>query len=246
MKQAFSLRPAVKLSGISLLALLISTGLTGCGSLTGLDAASSFSCPMKNGTACRSLSDTYNDAVAGVDVPEETIEEQTSPQDDAVRFESDATEVKSVQTASPEPAPASDALSQPAPSEPQKAAPLPQPTTAPSAVLQNARLPKRLPEVIVTIHIAPWTDDEGDFHEGETIYARASDARWASAHRRAETAKKRPAVVSLPFDRVRSTDTASSRPAQRVSDQIGAAELRAAREDMKAAINAGTAYGEVP
>lgn len=246
MKQVFSLRPAVKLPGISLLALLISAGLTGCGSLTGLDAASSFSCPMKNGTACRSLSDTYNDAVAGVEVPDETIEEQTSPQDDAVRFESETTEVKSVQTTSSEPASTPDVPPQPAPSEPQKAAPLPQPTTVPSSALLSTRLPKRLPEVIVTIHIAPWTDDEGDFHEGETIYARASDARWASAHRRAESAGKRPAVVSLPFDRVRSTETGSSRPALRVSDQIGAAELRAAREDMKAAINAGTAYGEVP
>lgn len=246
MKQAFSHSPAVKLPGISLLALLISAGLTGCGSLTGLDAASSFSCPMKNGTACRSLSDTYNDAVAGVEAPDETIEKQTSPQDDAVRFDNDVTEVNSVQTASPEPAAAPDTLSQPAPSAPQKAAPLPQPTAAPSSVLQSARLPKRLPEVIVTIHIAPWTDDEGDFHEGETIYARASDARWASAHRRAESAKKRPAVVSLPFDRVRSTETGSSRPAQRVSDQIGAAELRTAREDMKTALTAGTAYKEVP
>ena len=59
--------------------------------------------------------------------------------------------------------------------------------------------PARVPEVIVTIWMAPWTDDEGDFHEGEKIHARAFDARWASARRRADLADNRRAVVQLPY-----------------------------------------------
>lgn len=37
--------------------------LTGCGSLTGLNANDDFSCPMRPGVQCRSLSDTYQDSV---------------------------------------------------------------------------------------------------------------------------------------------------------------------------------------
>lgn len=72
----------------------------------------------------------------------------------------------------------------------------------PAIVVTNLTArPERLPEEIVTIWIAPWTDLEGDFHEGEKIHARVFDARWAAARRRAEEARGGPAVVSLPFAR---------------------------------------------
>lgn len=46
-----------------LAALPLALALSGCGTLTGLNAENDFSCPMTPGVSCRSLSDTYEDSV---------------------------------------------------------------------------------------------------------------------------------------------------------------------------------------
>lgn len=60
MKQHFLLRPVACAAAAGLFA-----ALSGCGSLTGLNAGDDFSCPMTPGVSCRSLSDTYEDSVRG-------------------------------------------------------------------------------------------------------------------------------------------------------------------------------------
>lgn len=101
--------------------------------------------------------------------------------------------------------------------------------------------------MIVTIWIAPWTDDEGDFHEGEMIHARAFDARWAAARRRAESADRGSAVVRLPFERRRSAlkQAQTSVPRVRASESDVASSLgdgsRHFIEAQKAALK-GTPY----
>ena len=62
------------------------------------------------------------------------------------------------------------------------------------------RQPKRLAEIIVSVWIAPWTDQDGDFHEGEKIHARVWDASWAGAQRREDIAQQSKPVVLLPFE----------------------------------------------
>ena len=202
------------------LASLVSSSvlLTGCGSLTGLNANDDFSCPMRPGVQCRSLSDTYQDSVL-----RRTPDHQEKDR---------AIEVSSLNANTPNP-PLGSAVTTtdgtPVPAEAVVSKPMAtvatdknpnqlakhnaeQPTveTTPLGVTkpkQKARpvlrpmshTPARVPEVIVTIWMAPWTDDEGDFHEGEKIHARAFDARWASARRRADLADNRRAVVQLPY-----------------------------------------------
>lgn len=43
----------------ALATLPLALALSGCGTLTGLNAENDFSCPMTPGVSCRSLSDTY-------------------------------------------------------------------------------------------------------------------------------------------------------------------------------------------
>lgn len=185
MKKNISLRRTA-----SACALAILLPLSGCGSLTGLDADSDFSCPMKPGVSCRSLSDTYEDSVKGRTPDrierDKAIEQASKGLPDISEEKSDdkgdAAKVATTEFG--------QALMAQAPDANAKAQP----------ARRDAGTPKRLPEVIVTIWIAPWTDDEGDFHEGERIHARAFDARWAAARRRAEAADAS-AVVKLPFSR---------------------------------------------
>ena len=49
----------------ALATLPLALALSGCGTLTGLNAENDFSCPMTPGVSCRSLSDTYEDSVRG-------------------------------------------------------------------------------------------------------------------------------------------------------------------------------------
>lgn len=172
MKQHFCLRPVACAVAAGLFA-----ALSGCGSLTGLNAGDDFSCPMTPGVSCRSLSDTYEDSVRGR-TPDRL------ERDKAIEAAS-----KALPEIADEPSDKQDAP---------EAAPAEKASAVKAAVQKAGDNPKRLPEVIVTIWIAPWTDDEGDFHEGERIHARAFDARWAAARRRAEAAEAR-AVVQLPF-----------------------------------------------
>lgn len=49
----------------ALATLPLALALSGCGTLTGLNAENDFSCPMTPGVSCRSLSATYEDSVRG-------------------------------------------------------------------------------------------------------------------------------------------------------------------------------------
>ena len=192
--------------------------LTGCGSLTGLNANDDFSCPMRPGVQCRSLSDTYQDSILrrtpdqlekdrAIEVSSSNTPTTNPPLASAVSTtdgnpvpaEAVPTEARAIHATDKTPDQAANQTAQ-------------QPTveTTPLGVTkpkQKARpvlrpmshTPARVPEVIVTIWMAPWTDDEGDFHESEKIHARAFDARWASARRRADLADNRRAVVQLPY-----------------------------------------------
>lgn len=202
------------------LASLVSSSvlLTGCGSLTGLNANDDFSCPMRPGVQCRSLSDTYQDSVLRR-TPDQ-IEKDRAIEGSSLSANTPTPPLASaVTTTDGAPVPAEAVVSKPTATPATDKNPnqlaqhnAQQPTveTTPLGVTkpkQKARpalrlmshTPARVPEVIVTIWMAPWTDDEGDFHEGEKIHARAFDARWASARRRADLADNRRAVVQLPY-----------------------------------------------
>lgn len=260
-----------------LLPLAASLTLTGCGSLTGLDAASSFSCPMTPGAACRSLSDTYDDTinarhpdqVARAEAEREAAYQAQMEGDaaaaDAIRFESDleddiARAAAESSKGSQEPLETQDregnktAAATPAAAAGSFAPDLSQADAVKHAIenpsagmtarsgkarsvnrvrIPDGHAPQRVPEIIVTIWIAPWTDDEGDFHEGERIHARAFDARWAAARRRADNVQGRRAVVQLPFDRrpaISAKPVTSDAPRATRSFGLGAAALQGMAE----------------
>ena len=211
----------------ALATLPLALALSGCGTLTGLNAENDFSCPMTPGVSCRSLSDTYEDSVRGR-TPDRIERDKAIEAATNGKAADETPAGPAVQTVKADAAQASVA--------------------APAARAPERRSsPKRLPEVIVTIWIAPWTDDEGDFHEGEMIHARAFDARWAAARRRAESADRGSAVVRLPFERRRSAlkHAQTSVPRVRASESDVASSLgdgsRRFIEAQKAALK-GTPY----
>lgn len=192
--------------------------LTGCGSLTGLNANDDFSCPMRPGVQCRSLSDTYQDSVLrrtpdqiekdrAIEVSSLNAPTSNPPLASAVTTtdgnplpaEAVPTEARAIHATDKTPDQvAHQTAHQPTVETTPLGATKPKQKAHP-VLRPMSHTPARVPEVIVTIWMAPWTDDEGDFHEGEKIHARAFDARWASARRRADLADNRRAVVQLPY-----------------------------------------------
>jgi conjugal transfer pilus assembly protein TraV len=145
------------------------TLLTGCGSLTGLDASDSFSCELKSSPSCQSLKETYQESLISAISP---TEDQALPAPETQNAKSEAL---------------SQSSSEPSVSDTERK-------------VYPHRQPRRLAEVIVSVWIAPWTDQDGDFHEGEKIHARVRDARWAGAQRREDIAQQSKPVVLLPFE----------------------------------------------
>ena len=86
-------------------------------------------------------------------------------------------------------------------------------TAGPEAVVFDPRRaatadfasPVRLPEEIRRVLLAPWTDDEGDLHEGHFLYLEIRRAHWLTARRPAADA---PAVTQLSFGPVSATPEA--------------------------------------
>lgn len=214
--------------------------LTGCGSLTGLNASDDFSCPMTPGVQCRSLSDTYQDSVTGR-TPDRIAKEQAieaahatqsnltnQPLDTSVKT-SDRTEGTHDKAQTMRNGLDTDPHDQ---DTTEKREVDPKTHTQGRTLLRPmTHVPARVPEVIVTIWMAPWTDDEGDFHEGEKIHARAFDARWASARRRADLANQHRAVVQLPFTNIERrhlpADNTSTEPSVNPTDTTYGAGARA-------------------
>lgn len=156
--------------------------LAACGSLTGLDAGSTFNCGKGQGVPCTSV-ETLSRAHAARTLPHQREEEARAP----------------ILSAAPtQNAPAAGArttgeVALPAdPIAAVKAAQSEDPRRHYGAVRLDGKapgsFPRRIPEVILRLWIAPWTDDAGTFHTAETLYVTVKEARWAQARER------RPAV----------------------------------------------------
>lgn len=160
--------------------------LAACGSLTGLDAGSTFNCGKGQGVPCTSV-ETLSRAHAARTLPHQREEEARAP----------------ILSAAPaQNAPAAGPLTTgeaALPADPiaaVKAAQSEDPRRHYGAVRLDGKapgsFPRRIPEVILRLWIAPWTDDAGTFHTAETLYVTVKEARWAQARERRPAA--RPAV----------------------------------------------------
>ena len=227
--------------------------LSGCGTITGLDAGSTFSCNVPEGVPCQNLASAYvsslaqSDANTVTDVGAEDTQETTqknAPSNGATSGKDQRTTLSAAgslaayrdaqrrHSAHPESLTRRmtdgemDAwLAR------QTEAPTHAPTAGETATSESSPLtrtgvngvngvtgdgitmPRRVPERVLTLFVAPWTDSDGDLHEGETVYLTVAKSHWAEGGRRAYYAGR---------DAVRSVDSlervANRRPAVEVGD----------------------------
>lgn len=170
--------------------------LTACGSLTGLDAGSTFNCDKGQGVPCTSV-ETLHLRHEARTLPYQKEEEARASAlaTSAVLPDPTVPNAPTSSAAAPANVPQSSSL----PSDPiaaVKAAEASSPGRQHSAVRLDGkapgRFPRRIPEVILRLWIAPWTDDTGTFHTAETLYVTVKEARWAEARERRPA--QRPAV----------------------------------------------------
>lgn len=224
--------------------------LSGCGTITGLDAGSTFSCNVPEGVPCQNLASAYvsslaqSDANTGADLGAEDTEEATqknAPENGATSGKEKRTPLSAAgslaayrdaqrrhrahpesltrrmtdgemdawlarQSDAPTPAPTNG---EPATSD---ASPLTR-TGVNGVTGDGITMPRRVPERVLTLFVAPWTDSDGDLHEGETVYLTVAKSHWAEGGRRAYFAGR---------DAVRSVDSltrvANRRPAVELGD----------------------------
>lgn len=196
----FTLRTAVSKTSarrtLALLAPLSTLLLTACGSLTGLDAGSTFNCDKGRGVPCTSVETLHLQHEART-LPYQKEEEARTSQ---VAFENALmAPVDAVAPIAPTAVPATSSKPSALPADPVaavKAAEASDPRRASSAVRLDGKapgsFPRRIPEVILRLWVAPWTDDKGTFHTAETLYVTVKEARWAEARERRPA--HRPAV----------------------------------------------------
>ncbi len=227
--------------------------LSGCGTITGLDAGSTFSCNVPEGVPCQNLASAYvsslaqSDANTGTDVGAEDKEEttkSTTPENGATAGKNQRTPLSAAGSlaayrdaqrrhrAHPESLTHQmtdgemDAWLARQGEAPTSAPTAGEPTTSESSPLTRTgvngangvtgdgiTMPRRVPERVLTLFVAPWTDSDGDLHEGETVYLTVAKSHWAEGGRRAYYAGR---------DAVRSVDSltrvANRRPAVEVGD----------------------------
>ena len=220
---------AAKLAGTATLSCFFIMMLQGCTAITGLNGTDSFSCPKAPGVSCSSLHETYEMNAAGLlphqlanasrrPTPEvhESLEAATAQEESKTRTEeavaalrtpvasaSGTTNVEVVH-AEKRPIELRESEKASAGGEPQE--PEPAPASRALKALQTSFadshftvVPKRSAEEIIRITIAPWTDSDGDLHEGHRLYMRVREAAWQTAHSEYENESARPAVAALPF-----------------------------------------------
>ena len=164
--------------GFKAITLLFATlSLTGCGSITGLDAGETFSCDVPNGVPCQSLQKAYQQTF--IDESNAQLAKLNS-RSTAVMVPLDA-EGKSHASSSNE----LQRLNVPLTPVTDRDVMDPRLRFVSSTGDEVLSLPKRLPESVLTLFIAPWTDQDGDLHEGETVYVTVRASRWAEGGRRA-------------------------------------------------------------
>lgn len=197
--------------------ILLPLLLSGCGTLTGLDAGSTFNCGQGEGVPCTSV-ESIAVLHAARSLPHQTAEHEAAAAAlaaEASRSPSDGGAVASavlldVESSAEAPSRGNTRSSVDSSVEPAgKAAQEPKAKKSSSAVSSGGSnkiarpsiygptpalgaFPRRIPEAIVRLWIAPWTDDRGVFHTAETLYVTVREARWADARERRPA--PRPAV----------------------------------------------------
>jgi conjugal transfer pilus assembly protein TraV len=164
-------------------AVLAAGALGGCGSMSGLDAQSSFSCKAPAGVSCQSISGTYANAAQN-NLPFQ-------------RQQDDPKKGEEPEGGGVEPWLAAERTANISPRNLQ----------AP-----NSGMPIREPPLVLRVWIAPWEDDTGDLHDQSYFYTMVHPGKWlVEANRSAISQEFRP-VYPLKQHNVEEEAPAGERP----------------------------------
>jgi conjugal transfer pilus assembly protein TraV len=166
---------------VPLLAVLVVVATAGCGSLSGLDAGSSFGCKAPDGISCQSVSGTYANAAA----------DNLPSQHTKARAQADQQTAYGPAEPLRTPRPAGDAdstLNRPA----QYA------IISPGSMgALDSGPPLRSPEHVIRVWVAPYQDADGLLHDQSYIYSTVTPGKWLIEHNNAAIRSKYQNVRAL-------------------------------------------------
>jgi type IV conjugative transfer system lipoprotein TraV len=155
----------------SLALLFVPLMLTGCGSLTGFNnAQTNFSCQGKTGEpSCRTISEVYADTDYKMRLKDALEEAKAQPFPSSASAHGAPNTIRERVSAS---TPAAGFTPKCAEGE----ARCREVSAAKSSAFTRLR---RIPEKILRVWLAPFTDDKGDLHDARYVYVKVEDAKWA-------------------------------------------------------------------
>ena len=153
---------------LSLLTITAAAILAGCGSVSGLDAGSTFACAAPDGVTCMSVSGIYANAKAN------NLPGLRSADGSNVKMgDSSASGSSRGATASREPV-----RNYGAPTQTYGIVGTTEKTSPKTMTAPNSGMPLRTPERIVRVWLAPFEDVEGDLHDQKYFYVTVNAGSW--------------------------------------------------------------------
>jgi conjugal transfer pilus assembly protein TraV len=150
-------------SVLQLIAAGISVALTGCASMSGLDASSSYSCKAPEGVKCDSVSGTYYNALQN-NLPAQRSQRIPAPGSSSAAARpsvaapaSGGTQVAGIQPISMS---------------------IPEPGASGGIALTSLHSPQK----ILRMWIKPWEDNDGDLFDQSYLYVQVDQGRWLIDH----------------------------------------------------------------
>jgi conjugal transfer pilus assembly protein TraV len=168
--------------------------LAGC-SFSGLGGTTRLSCPMPEGTACKSISQTYADSRRALDVkapPVPAIAQTRIPMLALPTYRARLVEapiIADIQSAATDAAHETSAVAaavstKPVPTVSSAAQFTAAPTVAPRAATLTNALPLRSAPRVMRVWIAPYEDSDGDLNDQKFIYVQIDAGGWNVEHQR--------------------------------------------------------------
>ena len=172
--------------------IALATTLGGCGSFSGLDGASSFTCKAPEGVSCTSVSGVYANSVAN------KLPSSTSTSDDKHDTPSQSDNPHTKETA--------DKAAKPLPSY-----------GAIAPLRQGAPMsgdPVLSPPRILRIWLSPWEDQDGDLRDQSYLYVIWNRGEWNIQHSRSKIMNQYAPVSLLPIPASAAATTINETPQQ--------------------------------
>jgi conjugal transfer pilus assembly protein TraV len=194
----------------ALTAIALAAVLGGCGSFSGLDGASTFTCKAPDGVSCTSVSGVYANSVANK-LPSST----STPAD------------KHDTPSQPDNADTTNKVDKPAAT---KALPSYGSIASLRQAAHTSGDPVLSPPRILRIWLAPWEDPDGDLRDQSYLYVMWNRGEWNIQHSRSKIMNQYAPVSLLPGPASASSTNVKETPQQEVQSLVEKAEEKSAPE----------------